>query len=153
MEIIVTMAIISVMLAGAALFLGDNDDNRVNDIAQKTQILAKETLREAKSKDRAQSIFISYNSMWVAPESELSSDSDEETEKLSLIEIPEDIVVSYKRFGETVWTTITKSDPPFIWTFTQSGLCDNVSISFETEDAVNQMSFHPLTAGELADDY
>ena len=152
MEIIVTLAIISTLIGGAVVMIANGGKDEISVIAKDLQVLAKETLREAKFSDRAQSIFISSEEIWAAPESDIADDNSPPKSGNS-IKIPEDVTVSYSYSGSNSWTTVKSASSPFIWAFTQTGLCDAVSIKFESEDAVSEMSFHPLTAGELSDAY
>lgn len=150
-EVVVTLVIISVILASAVLFLSQNNNRKVAEITQKTQILAKETLRESKFSNRAQSIFITSSEIWSAPESSIQNDPTETDSSIQRIEIPEGVTVSCRDSSNANWVTLAKNDPPFVWPFTRNGLCGAVSIRFESDEAVQQMTFHPLTAGELTD--
>lgn len=152
MEIIVTLAIISTLIGGTIVMIANDGKDEITTITKDLQVLAKETLREAKLTERAQSIFITTEEIWAAPESDTSEDAAP-TKGSSAIQIPEGVTVSYSYSGSNSWSTLKNNNAPFVWAFTQTGLCDAVSIKFESEDAVSEMSFHPLTAGELSDAY
>lgn len=153
LEVIITMVIISTMIAGAVLYMSQSSQGPITELAQKTQILAKKTLREAKSTDRPQSIYISHNAIWAQAELVTTEDQTfRETPKGS-IPVPEDITVSYLMPDDSTWTRLAKNDAPLVWAFTQTGLCEAISLKFESEKAVHELSFHALTAGELTNEY
>ena len=152
LEIIITLAIISTIMGGAILMLTGGGSQLVDKVRLETQSLAKETLRDAKLHERPYSIIVSHEAIWSTPEVSRSEDDPLSPPEKGLINIPETVTVSYLIAGDEEWSTITKSDEPLVWAFTQSGLCGALSLRFEDEDSIHEMSFHPLTAGELADE-
>ena len=66
--------------------------------------------------------------------------------------VPDGVRVSLLTHPEEGWITLSKNDAPFIWTFTQSGLCDSLEIQFEDDTGVQTIAFHSLTAGEIIDE-
>ena len=146
------MAIISIIIGGAVMYVSGASDGAVENLAIDTRVLAKKTLTKAKLSERPQSIIISNEAIWAQPES-VQSDSDEiEPPKTGLLTIPAAVTVSIQLNQEEGWFPIGKNDKPFIWTFTQSGLCDPIDLRFEGDASIETMSFHPLTAGEIVDD-
>ncbi|MFD2159061.1 hypothetical protein ACFSW8_09140 [Rubritalea tangerina] len=122
-------------------------------IAQQTQVLAKETLRKAKQEERPYSIILTNREIWVQPEnSNLELDLQDASRRTQTIAIPDGVSVSILEQPDDGWFTLKKNSAPFIWTFTQSGLCDNLEIQFEDDNAIETMAFHPLTAGEILDE-
>jgi prepilin-type N-terminal cleavage/methylation domain-containing protein len=152
LEIIIATAIVSIILGSAVLFLADQGNGALDKLAQQTQIMAKETLRKAKLKERPYSIHITATKIWVAAGSMQFEGGDIEPPESALI-IPEGVSVSLLANNtDKNWFTLSKNDAPFIWTFTQSGLCDSLEIRFEDDDNIQTVGFHSLTAGEIIDE-
>lgn len=140
------MVIISILLGSAVIFFVGESDKAVENLSQQTQLLAKKTMRDAKDEQRAYSLFISSESIWA--ESEMRELEDGDT-RSGTIEVDEDITISYQLDPEAGWQRIDSNDSPLIWTFTQTGLCEPLTLRFENDIAVDEISFHPLTAGKL----
>ena len=151
LEIMVTMAIISIILGSAVLFLANQSNGELDKLAQQTQIMAKQTLRKAKLEERPFSIYITPREIWVQPENMPLDDEDITPPKSSLI-VPQGVRISLLTDPDEDWFTLAKNDDPFIWTFTQSGLCDSLEIQFEDDDGIQTIAFHSLTAGEVIDE-
>lgn len=148
LEIMITMVIVSVLLGSAILFLAERSNGELEKLAQKTQILAKETLRNAKLQQRPFSIIISHKEIWAQPENWQLDDQNQPSANPTL-DVPEGISISLSTHSDDEWFTLDKSDPPFIWTFTQSGICDPLEIRFENDGGIQTIAFHSLTAGEI----
>lgn len=146
------MAIISIIIGGAVMYVSGASDGAVEKLAIDTRVLAKKTLTKAKLHERPHSIFITNEAIWAQPESIQDDEEEIEPPKTGLLTIPEEVTVSVQLNQEEGWFIIGKNDQPFVWTFTQSGLCYPIDLRFEGEAAVETMSFHPLTAGEIVDD-
>jgi len=142
------MAIISIILGSAVLFLANQSNGALDQLAQQTQVMAKETLRNAKLKERPFSIYITPREIWVQPENMPIEDEP----PTSALTIPDGVRVSLLTNPDGDWFTLAKNDAPFIWTFTQSGLCDALEIRFEDDDNIQTIAFHSLTAGEVIDE-
>ena len=151
LEIMVTMAIISIILGSAVLFLTNQSNGALEKLAQQTQIMAKQTLRKAKLEQRPFSISISPKEIWVQPARMQFEGEDLQPHSPGLT-VPDGVRVSLLTHPEEGWITLSKNDPPFIWTFTQSGLCDSLEIQFEDDTGVQTIAFHSLTAGEIIDE-
>ncbi len=145
------MAIISIILGSAVLFIANQSNGALDQLAQQTQIMAKETLRKAKLEERPFSIYITPREIWVQPESMQLEEEDAIAPQSSLI-VPQGVRVSLLTNPDEDWFTLGKNDAPFIWTFTQSGLCDFLEIQFEDDDGIQTIAFHSLTAGEIIDE-
>lgn len=139
------MMIISILIGSAVFFFASESDEKVEKLSRATQLLAKETMRDAKKEQRAYSLFISKEAIWVEPE--MAREAELET-RLNELEVDEGITISYKLNEENGWYTITSNSDPFIWSFTQTGLCEPLTLQFENQVAVDEISFHPLTAGQ-----
>lgn len=142
------MAITSIILGSAVLYVANQNNGTLNKLSQQTQIMAKETLRNAKLEARPFSIYITPREIWVQPERMLL-DGEKPTPPKSALDIPEGVRVSLLTSPDSDWITVEKNDAPFIWTFTQSGLCDALEIQFEDDDNIQTATFHSLTAGEI----
>ncbi|MGJ8671566.1 type II secretion system protein [Rubritalea sp.] len=149
LEIVVTMMIISVLLGSAALFFVGSSDEDVENLSRDTQRLAKKTMRSARDEQRAYSLFISPKSIWSEPE---MIDLEYVESRPNEIQIDEDITVSYLLDEESGWQRVSTNDTPFVWSFSQTGLCEPISLRFENDVAVDEVTFHPLTAGKLIDE-
>lgn len=145
------MAIVSIILGSAVLFMANQSNGALDKLAQQTQIMAKETLREAKLKERPFSIYITPTKIWVQAESmQLEGESPAPPE--SALTVPDGVSVSLLTNPEKGWFTLEKNDAPFIWSFTQSGLCDSLEVRFEDGNGIQTIAFHSLTAGEVIDE-
>ena len=151
LEIMVTLAIISIISGSAVLFVANQSNGALDKLAQQTQIMAKETLRNAKLEERPFSIYITPREIWAQPESMQFEEENTTSPQSSLI-VPQGVRVSLLTNQGDDWFTLGKNDAPFIWTFTQSGLCDSLEIRFEDDDNIQTIAFHSLTAGEVIDE-
>ncbi|MFC5050024.1 type II secretion system protein [Rubritalea spongiae] len=149
LEIVITMVIISVLLGSAALFFVGSSDEAIEKLSRETQLLAKKTMRSAKDQQRAYSIIITSKSVWAEPE--MLNLEEAETSTIA-IPVDKDITISYLLDEETGWQRITNNDSPFVWSFSQTGLCEPLTLRFENNIAVDEVTFHPLTAGKLIDE-
>lgn len=149
LEIVITMVIISVLLGSAALFFVGSSDESVEKLSRDTQLLAKKTMRSAKEKQRAYSIFITSKSVWAEPEMLNLEEAETST---SAIPIDDGIIISYLLDEESGWQTISSNGATFVWSFSQNGLCEPLTLRFENDIAVDEVAFHPLTAGKIIDE-
>ena len=147
------MVIVTILMGSAFLLFSKNDDSALEKLSRETQILAKETLRSAKQEQRPYYVILSHDSIWAETDVDTQALSDSSPAQNSrVINIDPGITLSYRYITESDWTTISKGQEPLVWTFAKSGLCQQISLRFSTDDGVTEATFHPLTAGLTIDE-
>jgi prepilin-type N-terminal cleavage/methylation domain-containing protein len=160
MEMLVALAIIGLIVSASVVATGAlSDERKIRDPLNELRILGKRAWARSMEEQRAWQIRITANSFVLEPKQpvhaddlKLFKDVDAQMKRSSGIDtyqVDPEIRVEVRHWGEAEWHT----PRPDAWVFEQSGLCEPINIKFISEFATIAVSFDPLTAAVVSEEF
>jgi len=145
LELVIAMAIVVLFFGTAAIFAIQRGNEDLMLLSSDLRTLASESKEAALQENRSKYIIFTPTAIWQ------SNDPDSEFDNgLPHLSVKSEFTVSVRLDQE--WITLNKDNPKVIWLFSSSGLCEQISLKLEADDASYEYDFHPLTAQIILDD-
>ena len=153
MEMLVALAIISVIVAGGFVATRSlNEERTLRAPLNELRLMAKKAWQQSMQEQRAWQIVLRKDKIIIQPkqavlpeDQKLFKDADAQLNRgpgVESYDIDPEVRMEVKHWNEESW-----HDPrPDIWLFEHSGLCEPISVRFITDYAVVSVQFDPLTA-------
>lgn len=165
-EIVIVLAITSIVIGGAVgLMVYNSDERALRDAAGEIELLSKRARTTAILHQTPYAIEVRQNVIRMLP---LAQAGDDERRKLNGREIGGEIIenpsveqseysldpnmeVFVRRWNSDTWEP-TGRDTIHIWRFDPSGLCEPLSIRVTLNDSILEDTYHPLTGGAVLEE-
>lgn len=162
LEIVIVMAIITVMAGGAVGFMVYNTSTRkLQRAAKEVETLAKRARATAMLRQTPYALQFHEGKVRMMPLAEVGADEEalaeleavaaEEGRALSpRAEFQADpgMVIGVRRWGSNDWIVFDDERTGLVWRFDPDGLCEPMTVRYEIDDGASWLSqdYHPLTA-------
>lgn len=153
MEMLVALAIISVIVAGGFVATRSlNEERTLRAPLNELRLMAKKAWQQSMQEQRAWQIVLRKDKIIIQPkqavlpeDQKLFKDADAQLNRGPGVESYD--IDSEVRMEVKHWNDDSFHDPrPDVWLFEHSGLCEPISVRFITDYAVISVQFDPLTA-------
>ena len=159
-ELLVALAIIGLIVVSSMVAVGSlNEERRLREPLNELRIMAKRAWGRSMEEQRAWQIRLMPQEFILEPKQPINlddlkmfTDADAKLNRgtgVDSFKIDPDIRMEVRHWGEPQW----HSPRPDAWVFEHSGLCEPINIRFISEFGSVQVSFDPLTADVVSEEF
>lgn len=149
MEMVVVMAVLTFIMAGASIFyMGSDAEKDFRIIGDEVESLAREAQMRAITTHNTYKVAFMDGRVGLFDNTQLTTtakDFSDNTPKKEIRFSNKDMKYSIQRWGQTNWS-IPSDSRPVVWVFSPEGFVEPISIKFDIKDSYLKQTYHPLTA-------